>query len=87
MQKSDFMKDLVSKAVPLKVNNLFDAMDALNMADKPPSIFKCQMKLFDEWFAGWTDKERNDFARKLDIVDPNFVAQFEQRVADTSGQP
>eukprot|EP00918_Siedleckia_nematoides_P091290 GHVU01200542.1.p1 GENE.GHVU01200542.1~~GHVU01200542.1.p1 ORF type:complete len:120 (+),score=16.23 GHVU01200542.1:68-427(+) len=87
VQKSDFLKDLVNKAVPHKVANLFDAMDGLNMADKPPSIFKCQMKLFDQWFVGWTDKERNGFMRQLEVIDPNFVSQFEEQISESSGQP
>ena len=87
MQKDDFLKDLVEKAVPQKVSTLFDAMNSLEMSDKPPSIFKCQMKLFDQWFEGWTDKERNELARRLESCDPEFISKFNAEVAATSGQP
>ncbi len=87
MQKGDFLKDLIEKAVPSKVSTLFDAMETLNVQDKPPSIFKCQMKLFDQWFAGWTDHERNVLIQKLEIIDVDFVSKFNEEVASTSGQP
>ena len=87
LHKNDFMKDLIEKAVPSKVSTLFDAMETLNVKDKPPSIFKCQIKLFDQWFGGWTDHERNVFMQKLELVDVDFVGKFNAEVAATSGQP
>ena len=87
MQKSDFLKDLVEKAVPQKVSTLFDAMNTLNVQDKPPSIFKCQLKLFSQWFLEWTDSERNELMRQLELRDPEFVDRFNQEVRATSGQP
>ena len=81
------MKDLVEKAVPEKVSTLFDAMESMNMADKPPSIFKCQIKLFEQWFSEWTDNERNLFMKNLEQIDPDFVSVFNDRVSATSGQP
>lgn len=87
LQKADFLKDLVEKAVPDKVSTLFDAMDMLMVADKPPSIFKCQLKLFDQWFGEWTDNERNALMTMLEEVDAEFVLRFNAEVAATSGQP
>lgn len=86
MQKDDFMKNLIKKAVPEKVVTLFDALESLDMSDKPPSIFKCQMKLFDDWFDGWTQKEQNDFLVQIEQVDAGFVFKFNDAVAKTSGQ-
>lgn len=86
-QKQDFMKDLVEKAVPQKVSTLLDAMDMLNVRDKPPSIFQCQLKLFNQWFEEWNDKDRNDFMVQIELIDPEFVARFNEEVASTSGQP
>ena len=84
-QKEEFLKDLVEKAVPHNVDNLFDAMNTLNVSDKPPNIYKCQMKLFDQWFTGWQEKERNDFLIKLGQIDPDFVSRLNQTVAQASG--
>lgn len=87
MQKQDFMKDLIEKAVPMKVSTLFDAMNSLNVKDKPPTIFQCQLKLFSQWFNEWTDQERNEFMRQLEIKDAIFVSKFNEAIASTSGQP
>ena len=81
------MKDLVDKAVPEKVSTLFDALGSLDVQDKPPSIFKCQMQLFNQWFEGWTDKERNECMRKIEEIDAEFIARFNEAVANTAQQP
>ena len=87
LQKGDFLKDLVDKAVPEKVSTLFDALSALDVKDKPPSIFKCQIQLFNQWFEVWTDKERNDCMRMIEEIDPEFIARFSDAVASTALQP
>jgi hypothetical protein len=87
MQKNDFLKHLLEKAIPEKVCTLFDAMHALNVQDKPPSIFQCQLKLFSQWFNEWTDSERNEFMRQLEICDSIFVDHFNQQVTETAGKP
>ena len=86
-QKEDFKNDLLGKVVPNKVSTLFDAMNSLDVSDKPPNIFKCQLKLFNQWFGDWQDKERNGFLTKLEEVDPGFVFRFNEEVARTCGQP
>lgn len=81
MQKGDFLKDLVEKAVPDRMDALFDTMKALNVQDKPPSIFECQMKLFNQWFHGWKDDDVNNFMMQLRMIEPAFVVKFDQEVA------
>ncbi|KAK6183225.1 hypothetical protein SNE40_010746 [Patella caerulea] len=85
MQKDDFLKDMVDKAVPNNVDALFDAMDTMTVADKPPSIFQCQIKLFSQWFQGWNNAERNQLIQQLQILDPNFVAKFNFEVEKMNG--
>ncbi|BFZ07634.1 hypothetical protein BsWGS_10673 [Bradybaena similaris] len=75
-QKQDFQKDLLDKLVPNNMDTLFDSMKSMGVKDKPPSIFQCQLKLFSEWFSQWTDSERNAFLLKLQVLDPDFVANF-----------
>ena len=84
-QKQEFMRNLIDKAVPQKVSTLFDAMTSLNVQDKPPSIFQCQLKLFDQWFCEWNDYERNSFMKRLEEIDLDFVNSFNAQVAATSG--
>ena len=81
MQKSDFMKDLLEKALPCNVDALFDAMDSLNVRDRPPSIFQCQMKLFTQWFEEWSPKDRNVFMNKLQQMDPVFIQTFNEKLS------
>lgn len=80
MQKQDFLKDLLDKLVPDNVDTLFDSMKGLGVQDRPPSIFECQLKLFTEWFAEWSDSERNDFLLRLRTLDSEFVKSFEEEV-------
>jgi len=87
MQKADFMKTLIEKAVPQKVSNLYNALEGLDMSDQPPSIFKCQLKLFKQWVDRWSDETKNDFMLQLEIRDYEFVDKFNAEVSNTSGQP
>ncbi|XP_059148307.1 uncharacterized protein C14orf119-like isoform X3 [Physella acuta] len=75
-QKEDFLKDLLNKLVPNYLDSLFSSMGALKVKDKPPSIFECQLKLFDQWFSQWTDADRSNFIIQLQCIDPDFVAHF-----------
>lgn len=80
MQKEDFLKDLLEKSDPSRISALFDAMDSLNVKDKPPSIFQCQLKLFSQWFETWTDKERNMLMMGLQEIDPQFLVAFNEEL-------
>ena len=46
----------------------------------PPSIFECQLRLFGQWFSGWSDEERNVLINKLESFDPVFVSKFYERI-------
>ena len=84
-QKSYFLKDLVEKAVPTQLESLFDALETMSFTDKPYSLFRCQMKLFSQYFATWTDMERNYFVSLIEELDPEFVERFHDGVSETSG--
>ena len=81
LQKQDFLKDLIDKAIPCHMDALFDSLRSMNVDDKPPSIFQCQMKLFNQWFESWTDKDRSEFMTKLREVNHDFVAEFDKQVS------
>ncbi|XP_048373485.1 uncharacterized protein C14orf119 homolog [Sphaerodactylus townsendi] len=86
-QRGRFLQDLVDKAVPCKVLPLLEGLAGLSMeAGKPPSIFECQMRLWDQWFRGWSENERNEFVRQLEEVEPDMASRFYQEVAKTAGQ-
>ncbi|KAK2900703.1 hypothetical protein Q8A67_008818 [Cirrhinus molitorella] len=86
VQKQRFMEDLISKAVPGKVSSLLDQLNTLQVNDRPPNIFECQLRLWTQWFDSWSEEERNAFLNSLEEKDPPFVAYFYSRVAGTAGR-
>ncbi|KAM8961803.1 uncharacterized protein C14orf119 homolog [Pelodytes ibericus] len=85
-QRNRFMEDLVCKAVPGKLCLLLEGFGSLQLNAPPPSLFQCQIKLWDQWFQGWDEDERNVFLHRLEQQDPSFVAKFYQEVAGTAGK-
>ncbi|XP_056097107.1 uncharacterized protein C14orf119 homolog [Rhinichthys klamathensis goyatoka] len=86
VQKQRFLEDLISKAVPGKVSSLLDQLNTLQVNDRPPNIFECQLRLWTQWFDSWSEEERNAFLNSLEEKDPTFVAYFYSRVAGTAGR-
>ncbi|KAK7826535.1 hypothetical protein U0070_017116 [Myodes glareolus] len=82
------LQDLVAKAVPGKLQPLLDGLEQLSVsgANRPPCIFECQLRLWDQWFRGWAEQERNEFVRQLEVSEPDFVAKFYQAVVATAGK-
>ncbi|KAM4557057.1 uncharacterized protein C14orf119 homolog [Fundulus diaphanus] len=85
-QKERFLQDLVGKAVPGKVCTLLDSLSTLQVKDKLPNIFECQLRLWTQWFESWGEEERNHFLHMLEEKDPVFVAHFYRSVAGTAGR-
>lgn len=87
-QRERFLQDLVAKAVPGKLQPLLESLEQLSVsgANRPPCIFECQLRLWDQWFRGWAEQERNEFVRQLEVSEPDFVAKFYQAVAATAGK-
>lgn len=85
-QRERFLEDLTSKAVPGKVSSLLDQLNTLQVNDRPPNIFECQLRLWTQWFDSWSEEERNAFLNSMEEKDPVFVACFYNRVAGTAGR-
>ncbi|XP_068605212.1 uncharacterized protein C14orf119 homolog [Brachionichthys hirsutus] len=85
-QKERFLQDLLGKAVPGKVCTLLDSLSTLQVKDRLPNIFECQLRLWTQWFQSWGEEERNHFLHMLEEQDPVFVAQFFRSVAGTAGR-
>uniref|UniRef100_T1JLH5 Uncharacterized protein n=1 Tax=Strigamia maritima TaxID=126957 RepID=T1JLH5_STRMM len=79
MQKSDFLK-ILNKKFSSPCDGLFDAIEMLRVNDRPPTLFQCQMKLFNEWFDLWSESERGAFIEKLREIDATFISQFEDEI-------
>ncbi|XP_062260889.1 uncharacterized protein C14orf119 homolog [Platichthys flesus] len=85
-QKERFLQDLLGKAVPGKVCTLLDSLSTLQVNDKLPNIFECQLRLWSQWFESWGEEERNHFLHILEERDPVFVSHFYSSVAGTAGR-
>ncbi|KPP60349.1 hypothetical protein Z043_121659 [Scleropages formosus] len=85
-QRERFLQDLVSKAVPGKVCTLLEQLNTLQVRDRPPNIFECQLRLWSQWFESWSEEERNAFLHALEEKDPTFVSHFYRIVAGTAGR-
>ncbi|KAK1787192.1 hypothetical protein P4O66_017055 [Electrophorus voltai] len=85
-QRERFLQDLISKAVPGKVSSLLEQLNTLQVKDRPPNIFECQLRLWTQWFESWNEGERNAFLSSLEESDAIFVAQFYRALASTAGR-
>ncbi|KAM4604733.1 uncharacterized protein C14orf119 homolog [Polymixia lowei] len=86
IQRERFLQDLLGKAVPGKVCTLLESLNTLQVKDRPPNIFECQLRLWTQWFESWSEEERNRFLHILEERDPVFVAHFYRSVAGTAGR-
>ncbi|XP_054452030.1 uncharacterized protein C14orf119 homolog [Anoplopoma fimbria] len=85
-QRERFFQDLLGKAVPGKVCTLLDSLSTLQVKDRLPNIYECQLRLWTQWFESWGEEERNHFLHILEEQDPVFVGHFYKSVAGTSGR-
>ncbi|XP_070582950.1 uncharacterized protein C14orf119 homolog isoform X2 [Erythrolamprus reginae] len=86
-QREHFLRDLVDKAVPWKLFPLMETLTRLQLSPgKPPSLYECQMRLWDQWFRSWSEAERNEFIRQMEEQIPELAGRFYQEVAATAGQ-
>ncbi|TRY72697.1 hypothetical protein TCAL_09605 [Tigriopus californicus] len=82
LQKTDFVSVLAGKMKgdkALAVNGLPDLMAKTKLSNgtRPPSLFSCQVKLFDDWFSGWSDDQKNYLALRLKDIDGAFFEKYE----------
>lgn len=59
---------------------------SVQVKDKLPNIFECQLRLWTQWFESWREDERNHFLHMLEEQDPGFVHHFYRSVAGTAGR-
>ena len=65
LQKTDFVAVLAERMSSSANGGYHDASDSMGNLSlgagsrKPPSLFDCQVKLFRDWFLGWSDDQKN----------------------------
>lgn len=93
LQKSDFVPVLAGKMANATnggggggAGGLSTELAGLDLTaaapGKPPSLFACQVKLFRDWFAGWSDDQKNYLVMRLKDIDGEFFEKYENFVAD-----
>lgn len=90
LQKTDFVKilshEIYSNSTDMKVKSVQKMLEHININEcyrtKPLSIFGCQVKLFREWFSGWSDDQKNYLVMRLQAIDGDFYSKYEKYVSD-----
>uniref|UniRef100_A0A023F9U4 Uncharacterized protein n=2 Tax=Triatoma infestans TaxID=30076 RepID=A0A023F9U4_TRIIF len=82
MQRGDFLPVLVQKfGQKGYVNGLIPAMDSVsNLEDRPPSLFQCRLKLFNDWTETWGNGEKELLLGHIKAIDPSFSAKYDKEV-------
>lgn len=82
-QREDFAAALAQKLQPkLYVNGLVGGLQRLG---RPPSIFQCQVKLFQEWSDTWTEEQRQQLRMALVETDPAFGVMLDAALVGDEG--
>ena len=78
MQKSDFFKILLKKYGGTKLDSdlIASLLKDVQVTDQRPTIFKCRVKLFDEWFSNWSDEQKETLLSRLATADEDFMIAF-----------
>lgn len=93
LQKSDFVPVLAERMSSSANGGYHDASDSMGSLSlgsgsrKPPSLFDCQVKLFRDWFLGWSDDQKNYLVMRLRDIDSNFFSKFEHRMSSGGQTP
>lgn len=92
VQKTDFVKILSheiyfnSNSTDTQVKYVHEKLEFLSInkcfQTKALSIFGCQVKLFREWFSGWSDDQKNYLVMRLQAIDGDFYSKYEKYVSD-----
>lgn len=77
LQREDFLSILVDKYTINDSEVISEALKNMNVADRPPSIFQCRMKLFNEWFDTWEEEEKEELMHRIKTLDSLFIEKFQ----------
>lgn len=60
------------------MTNHFSSLDV--KSSRPPSLYLCQVKLFTDWFSGWSDDQKNYLVLRLRALDSEFFRKYEDHL-------
>ena len=85
MEKSDFLERIAKKLndqleTDSYNGNLTAGFKKLELNDRLPSIFKCRIQLFDQWFVEWSDDEREQLLNRIKNLDGDFSEKLDKAI-------
>ncbi|XP_057337913.1 uncharacterized protein C14orf119 [Microplitis mediator] len=85
MQRGDFLNILIERCGPADlVNGLVPGIEGLGCnkdePTRPPSLFQCRVKLFQEWSQNWTQQEKDSLLGSIKNIDAKFAEKYERRL-------
>lgn len=80
LQKEDFVPVLAEKMSNkwATVNGVCASLDSLGVEGRPVSLFQCQITLFKDWVAAWSDDQKSYLILRLKDIDQAFCKKYEQ---------
>uniref|UniRef100_A0A6V7IN78 Uncharacterized protein n=1 Tax=Bracon brevicornis TaxID=1563983 RepID=A0A6V7IN78_9HYME len=86
MQRGDFLDILVACCGPPDlVNGLLSSIEKLmcnEESTRPPSLFQCRVKLFQEWCQNWSQQDKEFLLTSIKNIDPKFAERYERRLTN-----
>ena len=68
-QKSVFLQRLSEKSsLDAATESLLNELEGMNLGEgnkECPSVFQCQLRIFDQWFRRWSEEDKEEFSRML----------------------
>lgn len=91
MERGDFLEIIAKKYNDqLETDgyngNLTVGFKRLELNDRLPSIFKCRIQLFDQWFDQWSNDEKDQLLNRIKNLDSDFSSKL-NRVLETGKLP
>lgn len=84
MQRGDFLNIFIEHCGPPDlVNGLVSGIEGLgckNEPNRPPSLFQCRVKLFQDWSENWSQQEKDNLVVSVKNVDSKFAEKYELRL-------
>ena len=85
VQREEFGKILIQSqnGQETEVDGNLDAlMNQLSLGGRSegPSIFECQLKIFQKWYSCWNPADKSEFAVQLNAISPDFISTLNAKL-------
>lgn len=84
-ERQEFLHELSLLTAPDPTDTLLNAaFNAVTLTDRPMSLFRCQLKLFKEWFPMWPDCDKELLLDNVRRMDAEFFSQYQSAISQAS---